>query len=65
MTIGYKVSLISTSPETYAVVAIEHDGTERVIARYLSFRRADLRVKRLQAMMEAEGEGPTRDTCPA
>jgi hypothetical protein len=64
MAVGANVSLISTSPAVYAVVAIENDGVERIVARYPSFHRAELRVKRLRAMMSAEREDPTRDKRP-
>ena len=57
MTVDYKVSLISASPPIYHVIAIENDGTERVVARYLSYHRAELRARRLRAMMAAGAEG--------
>jgi hypothetical protein len=56
MAVDYKVSLISTTPAVYAVVAIERDGSERIIGRYQTLHRAELRVKRLHAMMAAEVE---------
>jgi hypothetical protein len=54
MTVGYKVSLISTTPAVYGVIAIENDGSERIVGRYQTLRQAELRVKRLEAMLAAE-----------
>jgi hypothetical protein len=56
MTVDYKVSLISTRPAVYAVIAIGDDGKERTVGRYQTLRQAELRLKRLQAILAAEVE---------
>jgi hypothetical protein len=42
--------------KTWMVIARDNDGTERVIGRYHTHRGADLRMRRLLAMMAAEVE---------
>jgi hypothetical protein len=59
---GYKVSLISTSPSCYALIAIGSDGKERTVGRYQTLRRAELRMKRLEAVMAAEVECQSLDS---
>jgi hypothetical protein len=52
--LAYEISLISTRPAVYAVIAIGNDGKERTVGRYQTLRAAELRLKRLQAIMAAE-----------
>jgi hypothetical protein len=58
--LAYKISLISTRPAVYAVIAIGDDGKERTVGRYQTLRAAERRLKRLQAaIMAAEvDKGP-------
>jgi hypothetical protein len=58
MTAGYKFSLISKRPAVYALIATGDDGKERTVGRYQTFRRAELRLKWLQAILAAKVEHP-------
>jgi hypothetical protein len=46
--LAYKISLISTRPAVYAVIAVGNDGKKRTVGRYQTLRAAELRVKRFR-----------------